>query len=104
MESYPRWKYLLVLFVLISAIIYALPNFYKSYPGIEISINDSKNIDNFKQDYSKYLINDNNKIWEKVKKKKEIKEDRVKQKKNEEIDGFKLLVTIVDMAIKVPIK
>ena len=48
MESYPRWKYLLVLFVLISATIYALPNFYKSYPGIEILINDSKNIENFK--------------------------------------------------------
>ena len=62
MESYPRWKYLLVLFVLISATIYALPNFYKSYPGIEILINDSKNTENFKQDYSKYLINDNNKI------------------------------------------
>jgi len=64
MESYPRWKYLLVLFVLISATIYALPNFYKSYPGIEILINDSKNIENFKQDYSKYLTNDNNKIIE----------------------------------------
>ena len=64
MESYPRWKYLLVLFVLISATIYALPNFYKSYPGIEILINDSKNIENFKQDYSKYLVNDNNKIIE----------------------------------------
>ena len=58
MESYPRWKYLLVLFVLISATI------YKSYPGIEILINDSKNIENFKQDYSKYLTNDNNKIIE----------------------------------------
>ena len=64
MESYPRWKYLLVLFVLISATIYALQNFYKSYPGIEILINDSKNIENFKQDYSKYLTNDNNKIIE----------------------------------------
>ena len=33
-------------------------------PGIEILINDSKNIENFKQDYSKYLTNDNNKIIE----------------------------------------
>ncbi len=65
MESYPRWKYLLVLFVLISAIIYALPNFYKSYPGIEILINEDQNIESFKQDHSKHLMNDNNKIIQK---------------------------------------
>ena len=60
----PTLEIFTVLFVLISATIYALPNFYKSYPGIEILINDSKNIENFKQDYSKYLTNDNNKIIE----------------------------------------
>ena len=65
MESYSRWKYLLVIFVLISAFIYALPNFYKSYPGIEISINDNQTKENFKNQYSKYLINKNYKIIEK---------------------------------------
>ena len=38
MESYPRWKYILVLLVLVTAVLYALPNFYKSYPSIEISL------------------------------------------------------------------
>ena len=66
MESYPRWKYLLVLFVLISAIIYALPNFYKSYPGIEILLNENHSIEDFKKDYSTYLVNDNNKIIKKA--------------------------------------
>ena len=40
MSSYPRWKYFLVLLVLIASIIYSLPNLYHSKPAIEIGIED----------------------------------------------------------------
>jgi preprotein translocase subunit SecD len=36
MSSYPRWKYFLVLLVLLTSIIYSLPNLYNSKPAIEI--------------------------------------------------------------------
>ena len=36
MSAYPKWKYFLVLLVLILSIVYSLPNFYASYPSIEI--------------------------------------------------------------------
>ena len=36
MSSYPRWKYFLVLLVLLTSIIYSLPNLYHSKPAIEI--------------------------------------------------------------------
>ena len=38
MSSYPRWKYFLVLLVLLTSIIYSLPNLYNSKPAIEIGI------------------------------------------------------------------
>lgn len=37
MNRYPLWKYLLVIFVLIIGIIYALPNLYPSDPSVQIS-------------------------------------------------------------------
>ncbi len=40
MSSYPRWKYFLVLLVLLTSLIYTLPNFYQSKPAIEINLND----------------------------------------------------------------
>ena len=39
MASYPRWKYLLVMLVLLTSFIYALPNLYSSQPAIEIKLN-----------------------------------------------------------------
>jgi preprotein translocase subunit SecD len=36
MSSYPRWKYFLVLLVLLTSIIYSFPNLYNSKPAIEI--------------------------------------------------------------------
>ena len=45
MSAYPKWKYFLVLLVLILSIVYSLPNFYASYPSIEIQKkNNSINI------------------------------------------------------------
>ena len=41
MSVYPKWKYFLVLLVLILSIVYALPNFYTSYPSIEIRKNNN---------------------------------------------------------------
>ena len=40
MSSYPRWKYFLVLLVLLASIIYSLPNLYHSKPAIEIGTED----------------------------------------------------------------
>ena len=48
MSAYPKWKYILVLLVLILSIVYSMPNFYTSYPSIEIQKNqNSINISEF---------------------------------------------------------
>ncbi len=41
MSAYPKWKYFLVLLVLILSVVYSLPNFYTSYPSIEVQKNNS---------------------------------------------------------------
>jgi len=40
MSAYPRWKYILVLLVILTSFIYSLPNLYHSQPAIEISLDD----------------------------------------------------------------
>ncbi len=37
MHKYPLWKYILVILVMAYAVIYTLPNFYNTYPSINIS-------------------------------------------------------------------
>ena len=44
MSSYPRWKYIMVVLILIISIIYSLPNLYSSYPALEINKNDKIDI------------------------------------------------------------
>ena len=62
MATYPRWKYLLVLTVFILSVIYSLPNFYQSFPSIEINLQDSeRSAVNYEQ-----IISQNNKFSEKV--------------------------------------
>ncbi len=52
MSAYPTWKYILVITVLVTSFVYSLPNFYNSYPAIEIKSNiDILNENNV----SKYL-------------------------------------------------
>tara|TARA_B100000886_G_scaffold186292_1_gene127836 strand:- start:404 stop:2197 length:1794 start_codon:yes stop_codon:yes gene_type:complete len=41
MSAYPKWKFILVLLVLILSIVYSMPNFYTSYPSIEIQKNEN---------------------------------------------------------------
>jgi preprotein translocase subunit SecD len=41
MSSYPRWKSFLVIIVLTVSFIYSLPNFYPSFPAIEISYGEN---------------------------------------------------------------
>ena len=48
MHKYPTWKYILVLIVLAYAVIYSLPNFYKTYPSINITTFENKEISNNK--------------------------------------------------------
>ena len=62
MATYPRWKYLLVLTVFILSVIYSLPNFYQSFPSIEINLQDSeRSAVNYEQ-----IISQDNKFSEKV--------------------------------------
>ena len=52
MNAYPSWKYIIVVTVLAVSFVYSLPNFYNSYPAIEIKSNiDVLNENNI----SKYL-------------------------------------------------
>ena len=44
MPRYPLWKYILVLLVMIYAVIYTLPNFYETYPSINVSNYENRNI------------------------------------------------------------
>ena len=44
MYKYPTWKYILVLIVLTYAVIYSLPNFYNTYPSINITTFENKEI------------------------------------------------------------
>jgi len=37
MNQYPAWKYLLLIFILVVAVIYALPNLYGADPALQIS-------------------------------------------------------------------
>ena len=37
MYRYPLWKYILVIIVMVYAIIYTLPNFYNTYPSINVT-------------------------------------------------------------------
>ena len=48
MHKYPTWKYILVLIVLAYAVIYSLPNFYNTYPSINITSFENKEISNSK--------------------------------------------------------
>ena len=48
MHKYPTWKYILVLIVLAYAVIYSLPNFYNTYPSINITTFENKEISNNK--------------------------------------------------------
>ncbi|MED5502433.1 MAG: protein translocase subunit SecD [Pseudomonadota bacterium] len=64
MSSYPRWKYFLVLLVLLTSFIYSLPNLYQSSPAIEISLDDSTQI----QDIIKKLNQPEDKVIYKDKK------------------------------------
>jgi preprotein translocase subunit SecD len=44
MPRYPLWKYILVILVMIYAVVYTLPNFYETYPSINVSNYDNRDI------------------------------------------------------------
>ena len=46
MYRYPLWKYILVILVMMYSIIYTLPNFYDTYPSINITNYDNMEISN----------------------------------------------------------
>ena len=44
MPRYPLWKYILVILVMVYAVIYTLPNFYETYPSINITNYENRDI------------------------------------------------------------
>jgi preprotein translocase subunit SecD len=44
MNKYPRWKYVLIVFLLILAVIYALPNLYGEDPAVQVSPHTGVNL------------------------------------------------------------
>ncbi len=45
MNRYPLWKYLLIALVVLTGVIYALPNFYGEYPAVQISPTRTTKVD-----------------------------------------------------------
>ncbi len=45
MNRYPLWKYLLIALVVLTGVIYALPNFYGEYPAVQISPTRTTQVD-----------------------------------------------------------
>ena len=39
MLEFPRWKYVLILIVLVLSVLYALPNLYPKDPAVQITAN-----------------------------------------------------------------
>ena len=44
MSRYPLWKYILVILVMVYAVIYTLPNFYETYPSINVTNYENRGI------------------------------------------------------------
>ncbi len=64
MENYPKWKYILVILVLIFSIIYSLPNIYSSYPSLEIVSKDTVINEQFIKTLSQELKRENINIYD----------------------------------------
>ncbi len=45
MNRYPLWKYLLIALVVLTGVVYALPNFYGEYPAVQISPTRTTKVD-----------------------------------------------------------
>ena len=44
MSRYPLWKYILVILVMVYAVVYTLPNFYESYPSINVTNYENRDL------------------------------------------------------------
>ena len=44
MARYPLWKYILVMLVMVYAVIYTLPNFYETYPSVNVTNYENRDI------------------------------------------------------------
>lgn len=57
-NRYPLWKYLLIVFVIVAAFIYAAPNLYPAYPAVQImAANETVVVDNNTLDTVKSALN-----------------------------------------------
>lgn len=81
MNTYPMWKYLLVVFALIIGVLYSLPNIYGEDPSIQISPDR-------KFEITQEVID---------KSKKSLAEVNLSYKKFEVIDGKKILIRFNDI-------
>ncbi len=44
MSRYPLWKYVLVILVMVYAVVYTLPNFYETYPSINVTNYENRDL------------------------------------------------------------
>ncbi len=44
MSRYPLWKYILVILVMVYAVVYTLPNFYETYPSINVTNYENRDL------------------------------------------------------------
>ena len=59
MNHYPLWKYLLILFVVVAAALYALPNLYPNVPAVQISHESGELTDSTLEEVKQALADEN---------------------------------------------
>jgi len=60
MNKYPRWKYILIIFVILIGVIYALPNLFGEDPAIQVSAHSSNEITKKTVETVESTLKDNN--------------------------------------------
>lgn len=60
LNQYPLWKYLLILLILVTGLVYALPNVYGTDPSIQISATGEGQVDSAAQHRVRELLEGNN--------------------------------------------
>lgn len=60
MNKFPRWKYVMILIILLFGIVYAIPNLYGDNPAVQISNQDGTRIDDVVVNQIKSLLSTHN--------------------------------------------
>ncbi|KGI78702.1 protein translocase subunit SecD [Oleiagrimonas soli] len=66
MSDFPRWKYALVVVVLLLGLLYALPNVFPPQPAVQISANRGAQIDASMKDKVESILKQHQLTWDKI--------------------------------------